>query len=672
MPMALCNSRINREVQQFKRGSVLPILLCLLFLFPGTGFASQDLDTQRKAFLAAERILATGDLNKFNTLKTSLKDYPLYPYLEYKALRLQLAKLDSSQVDAFITTYADSPLSRQMRRVWLSRLADKGKWWTYLVFYRPNLGTTLQCHYLTALMETGKAEKALKQAKTIWLHPRSRPDECDTILETWINAGLLTPELAWKRVALAMQASQGRFALYLKRYLSPEQQATLDLWRELQRDPVQAFNKPQPLLEGDSAHNAIMLDSFKRLARRDVDAALDIWQKNIAHLPFSKEQHYQAQRALMLGLIRNDHPDLLAHLGNFTPTPDDERLHESRLRGALKQQAWPQILAWINELPDSLKHSDRWRYWEARAKAETGNKLSAQSTLQALAKERSYHGFLAADLVDQAYRYDSTPLDLEQSGIDHLAKRPGLMRARELFQLGRFVDARREWQMSIRQLNRLDLKRVSKLAQSWGWHDRAIFTLARTGYWDDLELRFPLEHMTLVEEKSNAKALDNAWIFAVMRQESAFSSDAQSPAGAMGLMQLMPATAKFIARIENIRAPKKAHLVRPELNITLGTAYLNHVYQQLGTNQVLATAAYNAGPNNVRKWLPEATLPADIWVELIPFNETRRYTERVLSYAAIYDQRLNQPLQRLSMRMSPIHPRSQLAAKEVNGKDVAL
>lgn len=672
MPMALCNSRINRYVKPFRYGRVLSIGLWLLFLFPGTGSSSQDLDTQRKAFLAVEKILATGDMSRYNSLKTSLKDYPLYPYLEYKALQLQLTRLDSSQADAFITRYADSPLSRQMRRKWLSQLADRGKWWTYLVFYRPNLGTTLKCHYLTALMETGKTEQALKQAEAIWLHPRSRPDACNTILDTWINAGRLTPELAWKRAALAMQVGQGRFALYLKRYLSTEQQATFDLWRELQRDPVQAFNKPQPLLEGSSARNSIMLDSFKRLARRDVDAALAIWQKIVAHHPFRKRQHYQAQRALMLGLIRNDHPDLLAHLGTFTPSLDDERLHESRLRGALKQQAWPQLLTWINELPDTLKHADRWRYWEARARTETGDKQSAQGILQALAKERSYHGFLAADLLDQAYRYDATPLDLEQSGIDRLAKRPGFLRARELFQLGRFVDARREWQMSIRQLNRLDLKRVSKLAQSWGWHDRAIFTLARTGYWDDLELRFPLEHMTLVEEKSNAKALDNAWIFAVMRQESAFSSDAQSPAGAMGLMQLMPATAKFIARKENLKTPKKTRLVRPELNITLGTAYLNHLYQQLGTNQVLATAAYNAGLNNVRKWLPETTLPADIWVELIPFNETRRYTERVLSYAAIYDQRLHQPLQRLSARMPPIYPTGQLAAKEVNEKDVAL
>ncbi|MCW8890750.1 MAG: transglycosylase SLT domain-containing protein [Sedimenticola sp.] len=658
-------------MKRLKYGSLLPVWLCLLVLFPGIALAQGTIDNQRKAFLAAERTLAAGGIAAYNRNKAALKDYPLYPYLEYKALKLQFSTLNSSQVDNFITTYADSPLAKQLRKRWLTHLADKGKWWTYLVFYRPNLGTTLKCHYLTALLETGKIEKALKATQAIWLHPRSRPDACDTALQTWIEAGRLTPALAWERVALAMQASQGRFANYLKRYLTPEQQTLLAHWHTLQRDPKQALD-PQPLLKDSAAHNTLMLDSFKRLVRRDTETALNNWATLRDRHAFSETEQYQAQRALMLGLIRSDHPDLLTQLDQFKPTPDDQRLHESRLRGALKRQAWPQLLQWIDELPEALATSDRWQYWKARALAETGDKKAAEQVFQTLAQQRSYHGFLAADTQDNRYRFDSTPLDLDQKAIDQLAQRPGLMRARELFQLGRFIDARREWQMTIGQLNRLDLKRVSKLAQSWGWHDRAIFTLARTGYWDDLELRFPLEHITLVEEKSSAKDLDNAWVFAVMRQESAFSSDAHSPAGARGLMQLMPATAKYIAKKENLKAPKKRHLYEPEVNITLGTAYLNYVYRQLGENQVLATAAYNAGPHNVRKWLPDNTLPADIWVELIPFNETRRYTERVLSYAAIYDQRLNQPLQRLSERMDPITPRNQIASKPVNEKAVAL
>ena len=646
-------------------------LLLLIALLPALCLAGADLDRQRSGFLAAERILSAGDLKKYHSIKSTLQSYPLFPYLEYQALQLQLSSLDSSQVDDFITRYADSPLAQRMRRLWLDELASRGKWWTYLVFYRPKLGATYQCHYLTALLETGKPEKALAEAAPIWLHPRSRPEACDRILQSWIDAGKLTPALAWKRVELAMLASESRFANYLKRYLNPQQQAWLQAWQELQRDPHQIASITSRL-EASPARKRILLDGFKRLVRKDINSAATIWNQLQNEIPFSQQERYRGQRALLLGLIRNEHPDTLSALGAITPSGKDHSLHESRLRSALRKRAWPQLLGWIAELPDSLKNSDRWRYWQARALAETGNKADAQTQFAALAKERSYHGFLAADLLDQPYRYNPTPLDLQQSNIDQLAQQPALLRARELFQLGRFLDARREWYAGVQNLKRLDLKRVSKLAQSWGWHDRAIFTLARTGYWDDLELRFPLEHQTLVTEKSAETDLDKSWIFAVIRQESAFSSDAQSPAGARGLMQLMPATASFIARKEKMKKPRLAQLLRPEVNITLGTAYLNHVYRQLGEHQVLATAAYNAGPQNVLKWLPDATLPADIWVELIPFNETRRYTERVLSYAAIYDQRLNQPLQRLSARMSPVRPRDQLAAKGISGTGVAL
>lgn len=652
-------------------GRLLQPLLWLLLLLPSLSPAGPDLDRQRSEFRAAERLISSGDLKRYAAVRSTLQTYPLFPYLEYQALQLQLDTLDSSQVDDFITRYADSPLAQRMRRLWLGELARRGKWWTYLVFYRPRLGVSYQCHYLTALLETGKKEKALAGAESVWRYPRSRPADCDRILETWIDAGRLTPALAWERVELAMLDGEGRFANYLKRYLDPQQQQWLQAWRELQSDPRQ-LNAMIPRLASCPARSTVLLDGFKRLARSDSDAALSAWKQLREQIALDPQERDSGQRALLLGLIRNEHPDALSALGSITPADSDQRLHESRLRYALKQRAWPQMLEWIEQLPEKLKASDRWRYWQARALAESGNQTEASARYTALAKERSYHGFLAADRLGKPYRYDSTPLDLQQSGIDRLAQRPALLRARELYQLGRFLDARREWYAGVRDLKRLDLKRVSKLAQSWGWHDRAIFTLARTGYWDDLELRFPLEHQVLVTEKSAKTDLDKSWVFAVIRQESAFSSDAQSPVGARGLMQLMPATARFIARKAKLKKPELRQLLIPEVNITLGTAYLNHVYQQLGEHQVLATAAYNAGPHNVLKWLPDNALPADIWVELIPFNETRRYTERVLSYAAIYDQRLHEPLQRLSTRMSPVQSQAQLAASALNGTDRAM
>ena len=646
-------------------------LLSLLWLLltPAIVLATPSLEQQRGDFLKAERALTNGDAAAYHALSKRLRNYPLYPYLEYQQLLQQLDTLDSTRVEQFLSRYGDTPLAWQLRQKWLFELVRRERWWTYLVFYKPKMGSTLHCHYLTALLETGKTRQALDQANSVWLHGRSRPKACDRILETWIDAGEMTTELAWQRVVLAMQASQGGLANYLKRFLNERQKGWLAAWRELQRHPEQ-IAQPQPKLIDTPSLQRITLDAFTRLTRRDSDLALQIWPDLRERL--EPAARYQGERALLRGLIGSDHPQRLAQLDAFKPAAGDTSMHERRLRVALEEQDWPRLLKWIDQLPAELKGSDRWRYWKARALAENDQDEAATALLREVAAERSYHGFLAADRLNLPYRYDDIAIDLEQKGIDQLARKPGLLRARELFQLGRYIDARREWRMVERRLNRLDLKRVSKLAQSWGWHDRAIFTLARTGYWDDLVLRFPLEHQALVSESSTASALDSAWVFAVIRQESAFSPDAHSPAGAMGLMQLMPATARFIARKEKLKTPHRSQLVRPEVNIRLGTAYLNHVFRKLGEHQVLATAAYNAGPHRVVKWLPERTLPADIWVELIPYNETRRYTERVLSYAAIYDQRMQRPLQRLASRMPPVQPRDKIASREVSEKNAAL
>ena len=347
----------------------------------------------------------------------------------------------------------------------------------------------------------------------------------------------------------------------------------------------------------------------------------------------------------MLSLVRSDRPDAIDKLDDFQPKEQDDHLLESRIRAALSRQEWDKTINWINALPESLKIRDRWRYWLAKALAETGKQTLANDILGELANERSYYSFLAADRLNKEYRFAPDPLEFDQEKLDQLTLHPGVQRAHELFILERFIDARREWRQATRDMETEELQLVSKLAQKWGWHDQAIFTLARTGYWDDLKLRFPLEHKKKVLSNSNKQQLDNAWVFAVIRQESAFSADAHSPAGARGLMQLMPRTARFIAKKANYRRPKKQDLFNPDINIKLGTAYLSRILNQLENNQVLATAAYNA----------------DIWVEAIPFRETRRYTQRVLSYSVIYDQMLGNKVKRLSQRMPQINPVTETA-----------
>ena len=235
-----------------------------------------------------------------------------------------------------------------------------------------------------------------------------------------------------------------------------------------------------------------------------------------------------------------------------------------------------------------------------------------------------------------------------------------MQRARELYILGREPDADAEWRQTIQAFDRPALLQAAALAQRWDWHAQAIATISRAEYWDDLELRFPLAYRDGVVNQARASALDPAWVYAVIRQESGFRPDARSPVGALGLMQLMPATGRQIAR-ELRDATDDPPLLQPDANIRYGVHYLRRMLERLQNNPVLATAAYNAGPHKVAQWLPaRAAVPADVWVETIPYRETRAYVQRVMEYAAIYQRRLGSPAPELTLgaRMQPVLPGS--------------
>jgi soluble lytic murein transglycosylase len=238
-----------------------------------------------------------------------------------------------------------------------------------------------------------------------------------------------------------------------------------------------------------------------------------------------------------------------------------------------------------------------------------------------------------------------------------MADHPALARIRELRRLGRETDMRREWRTLTRDLDKPDLMAAALVADGLGWHDQAIFTLARTGYWDDLRLRFPLAYEDLAGEQAWQTGVEEDWIMAVIRQESVFAPHAASPVGALGLMQLMPATARELAQDPDLdldrRPPGQSDLLNPVPNIALGSAYLARMRDRFG-HAVLATAAYNAGPNRVARWLPEVCTESDLWIAAIPYDETRGYVERVLAYRVIYGARLGLAPVRISDLLPPV------------------
>jgi soluble lytic murein transglycosylase len=301
-----------------------------------------------------------------------------------------------------------------------------------------------------------------------------------------------------------------------------------------------------------------------------------------------------------------------------------------------------------------------------------GRREEANKLLVELSKERSYYGFMAADHLGQVFSFLHQSLPVEQSLIEQTAALPGLRRARELLALERTLEARREWNLALQDRSPAELKAAARLAQEWDWPSQVILTLAKIRYWNDLELRFPLNHRQQVDRQAKDHGLDSAWIYAIVRQESAFSVDARSSAGAIGLMQLMPRTAKEVATKTAYRSFEVNDLLQPEVNIELGAAYLNQIYRRLQENPVLATAAYNAGPSRVMGWLPDQPLATDVWIETVPFRETREYLKRVLAYTVIYNHRLGNHSARIPDKwqqpIGTIHARGKTANKA--GSDV--
>ena len=620
------------------------------------------LESERARFVAAEQALQQGDLARYRKLAAQLRDYPLYPYLVFEQLPDDLDKVDPRQVRKLLETYADTPLAGRLRTEWLDHLARRQRWRDYLAFYVPHNAAHQRCNYLNALLQTGQRKQALSQVEPLWLHGRSQPSSCDPVFKAWRDGGNLTGTLVWRRIALAMDAGQDQLARYLGRYLGSADQAWLNRWLRLHKQPQLALQDKE-FATKHPYRETMLAYAVEHLARFDGQQARKLWQTLRTRYPFTPDQRYDVERRIASGLMRETDAASLAFLDRLKPREEDEHLHETRLRFALFRNDWKTLQRWLDDLPPDLAADERWSYWRARALEANGEAEAAAAIYARVAQGRSYYGFMAADRANLPYHLDHAQTPVEQQRLQRVGSLPGVARARELHALERWIDARREWRDVTSDLSRQDLMAAAEIAESWGWHDRAIFTLARTGYWDDLELRFPVRHRREVASNAGQHRLDPAWVFAVMRQESAFMEDARSRVGARGLMQLMPATARHVAtKVLERKPPKLSDLFDPGTNIGLGTAYLREVLDELGDHPVLATAAYNAGPHRVKNWLPERNQEADIWVELVPFRETRGYLRRVLSYTVIYEKRLGLEPKRLSARMLPVASAAKLLA----------
>lgn len=608
-----------------------------------SGSIQANIDYQRRLFHDASYALNIGQISKFNRIFKQLEGYPVRAYLTFDAFNDRLARVNIKDMTRFFEMHEDYPFAYHLRAAWLSELARRQDWKNYLQFFDKRDNTRLQCLAFQARLQLGQVDNINGEIEKIWLRGYSQPRECDQAFEYFLDTHKEVQQVIWLRIEKAFRARRPNLAKFLKKKLDVADQAIVDTWYQAHRRP-ETFLTTLSGISDSVRSSKIIAHAIDRLARKDSLKARDLWVQLKYAYSFSPDQENAVTKIIALSAANQQLPEARELLSGLPANLKNDQVYLRLARILLREQDWQGLIETVKQMPEHLQQENEWQYWLARAFESLGYQVIAREKLDLLANKSSYYGFLAADRVQKSYRIEQENAaatdDFDEAAL--LASNIYMLRARELFFLDRPVDARREWFQALRHLDTEQLKQAAALASSWKWHDSAIKTVARTSHRSDYRLRFPMPYKQQVLSHANAKQLDPSVIFGIMRRESLFDPLARSGVGALGLMQLMPSTARRVAKLLGLTRPRLADILNIENNINFGTHYFRSVLDRFDDNVALAAAAYNAGPTNVRRWLPrEDVMPADLWLETVPFKETRNYVQAVLAYATVFDKSLN-------------------------------
>jgi len=469
-----------------------------------------------------------------------------------------------------------------------------------------------------------------------YLSPKSMPEACDPAFD-WLRAqGLLTPEVIERRARLALGEGEAGLARYLARSL-PEAQATpINLWADLIQTPRSAIDAliANP---GRSAEPAALLDGWSRFARSDAEAAAARYPALVEARRLDARAASPFAIAVALPFSWNRDSRALEFFALGHPDDFDERAHEWHVRAALWSGDWPRVARAIAAMPEELRKQNRWRYWSGRAAEQLGDRDAARADYAAVLPTDNWYAALSAARLGQRYTPTMVPIALDQAMLERVTNQPGLVRTRELILCELQSEANAEWRAALDGLSPAEQQQAVRLASGWGWHLQAIAAAARLGLFDDYDLLYPRPYDAEVRRAAETTGLPERLIYAVIRQESLYRADAASSAGALGLMQLLPSTARITARKAGLPAPTRASLLQPSVNVPLGSSFLKSLLERWDGQWPLAIASYNAGPGAARRWLAETPVDTDVWVENIPYNETRAYVQRVHWHSLVFD-----------------------------------
>ncbi len=622
------------------------------------------------AIVAAREASRVGDRERLAMLAERVKGHPLEAYVEYWQLAPRLRTDDPASVDAavsdFFARHRGTYLADRLRLDWLLALGARGDFDTF-TRELPALvwgdDAQIRCYALLARYLRERRNDALgREARHLLSATReSGTEACVALTDALLQDGRLS---VWERVRALVEQNQFATA---KRVAAAAKGTTPAL-------TAQAIDHPAAFLATHErrltdAQRELALVAIARLARDDPAQAARFASALNLHLT-------PEQRGVVWGRI--------GHMGALKLAPEalewyrrggehvgigpdavraDEVLEwqvRTALRGDRNGPDWRMVRAAIERMPRSLAREPAWVYWRARALQAEDRDAEATELLRTIAGRFDFYGKLAAEELGEPIVVPPRAAEPSAEEVAAMAANPGFARALAFYRLGLRAEGHREWNWQLRGMNDRQLLAAAEYARSVNVLDRMIATSDRTRDEFDFTQRFPAPHRAELTQSARAAGLDETWVYGLIRQESRFIQDIRSSAGAQGLMQLMPSTARFVARKVGMNDFAPARITEVDVNLRLGTGYLRMVLDDLDGQPVLATAAYNAGPGRPRLWRAALVRPVEgaIFAETIPFNETRDYVKRVMSNAVYYAALFEEKAQSLKARLGVIAPKA--------------
>ena len=624
-----------------------------------------------EAFLAARQAALQGSLERFEAAAPRV-DAAMRSYVDYWRLRFRLTARGApaggeAAVDAEAAAFigrTDNPLLADLaRRDWLQRLARRGDWPTFDAQYRQWVlrdESALHCHGGLASLELGAPLG--DEARDALFQPRELSEACGLLLERL--AASPGRAAGADRAAEARDAARasptGRDAAWWRLKLALEAGAAGSVRRMaplvgLTPGEVEAALQRPARVASPTASREVAVIALGTLARQDPEAAAG-QREAIAALP-------AAERAWVWSQIA-------AHAMRRLAPVQASWLHEARAarasdetfawltRAALRAGDWLAVHQFIDRMSPDARRDPTWIYWDARAHQALGRQTQADNGFRGIAGQFHFYGQLAAEELGQPTTIPPPAAPPTAAELAEAAGNPGFARALRFYRMGLRQEANREWNFQLRGLDDRRLLAAASHACDQRVLDRCVNTADRTRAEHDFSLRFVTPFRAQLEAAASERGLDAAWVYGLIRQESRFIMDARSSANAQGLMQIIPPTARWIARRLGVNDFRLEQLNELDTNLRFGTYYLRSVHDDLENSPLLASAGYNAGPNRPRQW--RSTLPRPLegaaFAEIIPFTETRDYVKKVLSNAAFYGALMSGQPQSLKQRLGHVVP----------------